>query len=457
MSQYVSREPIFQAAEFIGRTAELDWVHTLLSRPSPQNSSLTGEPRIGKTSFLYQIVAQKIGLQPGEKGIHLWLRLAEMPEHSSPAFWQQLLARLYQAQQEAGFGLSIDDELLTDARDQFDTLDELVEQLPDAGCQRLFIIIDDFDLLERDLGSRDLDWLRALSTRHGRWLAFVLSSSDKLIALEERIRQRHSAAPQLSLFANTFQSRPLTLLTEDETVQLCQQTAVAENQPPLSTADLQFLRQETGRHPALLKIGCSYLFEATANTPANYQTVSDDIRLDEQVDWLCRQLWHRRTPDQQAALLQLAQGQSTIADSILQRALEKHSGLIEYRGDKLGLFADLFAFWIQRQTHQPEARGEATAVASQAFALVADKRLAYIDDRQVTLTPLETRLLAYLLEHKNEVCTVNALQNHVWGAGKTRSVVEKAINRLRQKIEQDPKRPRFILSARGEGYLLHQE
>lgn len=460
MGHYLSREPIFQTTDFIGRAADLAWVVSMLARPWPQNSSLTGEPRIGKTSFLYQIVSQKLGLLPGQKGLHLWVRLAEMPDHRSSTFWQQLLARLYQAQQEAGFGLPIDEELFGDERDLFDAFDELVEQLAEAGCERLFILIDDFDLLEPTFGSRDLDWLRSLSTRHGRWLAFVLSSSEKLVALEDKIRQRQARGPQLSLFANTFQNRPLTLLSEEETVQLCQHTAVAENVPPLSTADIQFLRQEVGRHPALLKIGCSYLFEArtySPNSPSLHQDVSGDIRLDEQVGWLCRQLWLRRNEEEQAALAQLAQGQTSLADRILQRGLEKHVGLIESRAGKLSLFADLFAYWIQRQTQQPEAKPAKTAVANEEFTFLPDKRLVYIDDRQITLTALESRLLHYLVQHKNEVCTVEALQTHVWGSGKTRSVVEKAINRLRQKIEHDPKRPRFILSARGEGYLLHQE
>jgi len=73
---------------------------------------------------------------------------------------------------------------------------------------------------------------------------------------------------------------------------------------------------------------------------------------------------------------------------------------------------------------------------------------------EIRLTPLENRLLVYFLENVNVVCTTDELLKNIWGHNKTRAVVEKGVNRLRTKIEIDPKRPRFILSARGEGYLL---
>jgi DNA-binding winged helix-turn-helix (wHTH) protein len=94
------------------------------------------------------------------------------------------------------------------------------------------------------------------------------------------------------------------------------------------------------------------------------------------------------------------------------------------------------------------------AHSSTIFQHEPDTRVLYIDERIVRLTKLENRMLRYFVEHANEVCTVEALLENVWGAGKTRSVVEKGVSRLREKIEVDPKRPRYLLSAWGEGYLL---
>ncbi|MCA9925463.1 MAG: winged helix-turn-helix domain-containing protein, partial [Anaerolineales bacterium] len=86
----------------------------------------------------------------------------------------------------------------------------------------------------------------------------------------------------------------------------------------------------------------------------------------------------------------------------------------------------------------------------------ASRTVRLSSGEEVRLTPLENRLLVYFLEHVNTVCTIDELLANVWGPNKSRGVVEKGVNRLRVKIEQDPKRPRFILSARGEGYLLRR-
>ncbi len=462
MSGYLSREPVLQIEGFVGRLAELAWVTDMLSRPSPQNSNMIGEPRIGKTSFLYQIAARQLGLRPGQKGLHVWLRLAELPDHKAHTFWREMLARLAQAQQAAGFKAAAAAAAAeADDRAIFDALDELLDELAESDCQRLFLLIDDFDLLLRGIGSRDLDWLRSLATRHSAWLAFVITSSESLVVLEDKIYQREGIETHVSPFANIFHSRPLGLLTLAEAAHLCRDTAVAEYRALLTDADLAFLLHEAGPHPALLKITCSYLFEARQYDQGDdvYQDVSGDVRLDDQVNWLCRQLWLRRTPEEQDVLAHLAQGQVVEVDTILLTRLKKHLGLIGVSGERPALFAEAFAYWVRRELGKggEGSMKKETAVPTGELTYLPHERLAYVDDREVHLTALEGRLLAYLIEHKNEVCTVKALQENVWGPGKTRSVVEKAVNRLRLKIEHDPKRPRFILSARGEGYLLRLE
>lgn len=461
MSDYLSREPVLSEAGFIGRQAELDWVNDILSRPSPQNCNITGEPRSGKTSLLHQIKVRQIGILSKQVGLHVWLRLAELPEHRAFTFWKQFFLQLRVTQQEAGLGQP-GEKLPEDERLLFDALDEYIDLLlTETECQRLLILIDDFDLLIRGISSRDLDWLRSLATRYSEALAFVITSSDSLVTLSDRLLQREELQMQVSPFANMFHNRELTLLTRVEAEELCRETAVAEEQPALSEEDINFLLQEAGRHPALLKIGLSYLFEARQyeEGPAVYQEVAGDIRLDQHVNWLCRQLWLRRTTEEQLALTDISYGESVEIDPILRARLKKQLGLVEKRQGELTLFADCFCYWIQRELQkdkEPASRPK-SASHSDELTYLPEQRLVYLEDREVTLTSLEGRLLEYFLAHKNEVCTIADLLENVWGPGKTRSVVEKAVNRLRVKIEEDPKRPRFILSARGEGYIFRLE
>lgn len=72
----------------------------------------------------------------------------------------------------------------------------------------------------------------------------------------------------------------------------------------------------------------------------------------------------------------------------------------------------------------------------------------------IDLTPREFELLHYLLKNIDRVVSRDQLLDRVWGyeyAGDTR-LVDVHISHLRDKIEEDPKMPRYIKTVRGVGY-----
>jgi len=76
--------------------------------------------------------------------------------------------------------------------------------------------------------------------------------------------------------------------------------------------------------------------------------------------------------------------------------------------------------------------------------------------RPVDLTAREFDLLRLLMRHPNRVFTRDFLLEHLWGYdfyGSTRTV-DMHVSRLREKIEDDPARPTFIVTVRGVGYKL---
>jgi two-component system KDP operon response regulator KdpE len=78
---------------------------------------------------------------------------------------------------------------------------------------------------------------------------------------------------------------------------------------------------------------------------------------------------------------------------------------------------------------------------------------------QISLTPTEFRLLAVLVENAGRVLTHEQLLDHVWGyddAGDT-GYVKRYIWYLRQKLEDDPNNPQYILTERGFGYSFRKE
>jgi DNA-binding response OmpR family regulator len=78
----------------------------------------------------------------------------------------------------------------------------------------------------------------------------------------------------------------------------------------------------------------------------------------------------------------------------------------------------------------------------------------HVDGRQVELTAREFALLRVLVEHPRQVLSREQLFEHVWGSFGDRSAVAVYVGRLRQKIEPEPARPRYVVTVWGAGYRL---
>jgi two-component system alkaline phosphatase synthesis response regulator PhoP len=76
------------------------------------------------------------------------------------------------------------------------------------------------------------------------------------------------------------------------------------------------------------------------------------------------------------------------------------------------------------------------------------------DGKAIDLSERESRLLRYFIEHKGEIITRETLLQEVWGyqAVPLTRTVDVHIVWLRQKIEEDPRNPRHVLTVHGQGY-----
>jgi len=76
--------------------------------------------------------------------------------------------------------------------------------------------------------------------------------------------------------------------------------------------------------------------------------------------------------------------------------------------------------------------------------------------KPLTLSPVEFRLLEYLIERRGAVVTREELLQNVWSIdGDTLSrTVDVHIAALRKKVEADSRYPRFLLTVKGSGYKL---
>jgi len=77
----------------------------------------------------------------------------------------------------------------------------------------------------------------------------------------------------------------------------------------------------------------------------------------------------------------------------------------------------------------------------------------------VHLTPIEYKLLAVLVRHAGLVMTQRQLLKEVWGPGHAEEghYLRIFIHQLRQKLEDNPSRPRHLITEAGVGYRLRME
>lgn len=107
---------------------------------------------------------------------------------------------------------------------------------------------------------------------------------------------------------------------------------------------------------------------------------------------------------------------------------------------------------VLRRVSGPEVASQILAVGD--VMLDVDKRQASVTGQPVELTPTEFDLLAALMESPGRVFSRLQLLDKVQGyayEGYERTI-DAHVKNLRQKIEPDPRHPRYILTVYGLGY-----
>lgn len=86
------------------------------------------------------------------------------------------------------------------------------------------------------------------------------------------------------------------------------------------------------------------------------------------------------------------------------------------------------------------------------------RQVAEVDNRQITLTPTETKVLHVLSRRIGKTVRLEFLLRRIWPIEEVfEDTLRVHMHRLRKKLEPDPEQPRYLFTERGVGYRLGGE
>ncbi len=106
--------------------------------------------------------------------------------------------------------------------------------------------------------------------------------------------------------------------------------------------------------------------------------------------------------------------------------------------------------------HRLQQQGEKAVFQTGDLSVDLVKRIVRVSGREVKLSPKEYDILRLLVQHAGKVLTHRALLNEVWGGSTDVQYLRVYVRQLRQKIEQQPDQPQYILTETGVGYRLRE-
>jgi DNA-binding response OmpR family regulator len=138
--------------------------------------------------------------------------------------------------------------------------------------------------------------------------------------------------------------------------------------------------------------------------------------------------------------------------------LTKYNPEVRYNRRQLGpyLHSLLLAGMLCKKLIAPPPE-DLPPQASYSLWIDENRKEAWVEGRKIKLAPGEYDFLKVLYHRANRLCTRQDISKELFGMDhgrETEDAINATMTRLRKKIEYDPKRPKYIITVRGEGYKL---
>ena len=142
----------------------------------------------------------------------------------------------------------------------------------------------------------------------------------------------------------------------------------------------------------------------------------------------------------------------------VQKARALDLGADDYLSKPFGIVELMARIRVQMRRAVTDANGQNNTVCTFDDVVIdLEKRSVSKGGHTLHLTKLEYRLLAVLVENRGKVLTLRQLLQMVWGPGYSDRAhyVRVYMAHLRDKLEDNPARPKWLLTESGIGYRLN--
>ena len=103
-------------------------------------------------------------------------------------------------------------------------------------------------------------------------------------------------------------------------------------------------------------------------------------------------------------------------------------------------------------------RGNRKKIEIDGLVLDEEAKEVTVDGEAVKLTPIEYKITELLMKNAGRVFSINEIYERVWNeeAYNAENIVAVHIRKIREKIEADPKNPRYVKVVWGIGYKIEK-
>ncbi|MGD9101415.1 MAG: winged helix-turn-helix domain-containing protein [Anaerolineae bacterium] len=462
-----------QEKDFYGRQAELERIEQALCSGTRRPVAVYGERRMGKTSTLNVFTAclrarhapQIVPLLPATVGIY-----------SLEDFGREILQCLCEARDTSLTRAGLTE---SDGRFHLASVGQFLRQtrtLLQGSPVTLYVLcIDEFDALLHNCHTygqegetkKILDLSSQLITRPDLPLTLFITLTRMPDVIQSPFNTLVDGAERVDL----------SPLTAEQTNQLLE--GILGDQVVLEASQRQQLHRLSGGHPYLLKLLLNSLlshlppdsFPLRVSAAILEQAV-DDAAIDPHAEHVLGNILRVHFSPEERDLVTLMAGlDDRITQGQLDRARKEwhtaaknlnRRGYLVHQSDVYAFRSTFLGHWLRQQADFEENLARLAQLRQRLIVEIeidTERRQTLVRGQEVRLSVQQFQALSCLCQHVDRLVTKDQLADALWpqaSGGVSDESIATLISRLRSRLGDDARHPRYIETVPGHGFVLHR-